>query len=703
MGATASINIPMHVDLETFRKLSGSTFNDPIFNQFAVDGVMSRDKLLELSKTTDCILSFDEQDEGAAGMVMAVNQFLQSRGLVTWFSIDPCGVEDRNNRIPICEQIDRTRSFIFFVSRGYVERVCAPNTDTSDRCFTEFNYALRRKFPEKMIPVVLDPAFSESTSSRPVTGTGQKATPPWPGIMGPYFGPQGTHPSVDFTSAGGQSWESHLENLFHNVVKITRNDKAFMAAHYAAATKVNHGDGGEQSKKLQVHISGVAPLATREEAQFFLWMTRACPGIGDLSRTMYCSALTHVGVTTVQKLSDMMKHFNNFLILRAGAQEHDADEIALAISDLGLGYNPVRDFSTSSTIESAMYAMKKACLATGDPELAANALKCLARVVFTDPQECPKKCMERGLCDPAVKLLSRYLGDFGCVEAACRALESMGADEAVAERLGDFNACDIVPRALQSHLTKPTVVEAGLKLIAVLSKNTKNNKHKFGTAGACDVVCRGLSRHVELEQLAYYGCEACHNLAIGYGENVGKLAYSQGCEILTKALATHPTSAGVTEMAFKSMILLAVDAEYRSRMGAAGACEATITALQHHADLNPQVVESGLVVHNTLIIGNANNRSMLGRSGACELIQRVLTLYDPQLYPVIVQHACTAVYSLASGSPENQRRLLPLIPYVQGILRELGRPGSEALGLDAAASERMRSEAQEALIRLTNA
>ena len=708
MGAGASSSIPMHVDLETFRKLSGSTFNDPIFNQFAVDGVMSRDKLLELAQTTDCFLSFDDQDPDAAAAVGGINAFLQAKGLITWFSTARCGKEERNNRIPICSSIDRTRSFIFFLSKGYADRVCSPTTDTAgDRCFTEFNYALRRKFPDKMVPVILDAAFASSNNN-----TRQQAS--WPGIMGPYFGPSG---GIDFSAAiiaattHGQrgSWEQQLETLFHQVVKITRAERAFMTGPGSS----HAGSGGALSpsavktpgqQKLEVQIPGVPPLATREEAQFFLWLTRSAPNIGDLSRTMYCGALTHLGVTTVQKLAEQMTKTKNFLILHAGAQEHDADEIALAISDLGLGYNPVRDFSTSTTIESAMYAMKKGCLATGDPELAANALACLARVVFADPSgERAKQCMEFGLCDPAVKLLSRYLGDLSVVENGCRALESMGSCDPtglVAERLGDFSACDIVPRALQSHLTKSSVVLAGLKLIAVLSKNTPKNKHKFGTAGACDVVCRGVARHVEVEDVAFYGCDAMHKLAYGCGENVGKLAYSQGCEIITRALAVHgPTSAKVAEAAFKSMILLAVDAEYRSRMGAAGACEATIAALEAHSHTSAAVVECGLVVHNTLIIGNANNRNMLGRSGACELVHHVVQIYDPALFPTVIQHACTAIYSLASGSPDNQKRLLPLVPYVQGLLREVSRPGG--LGLDDAARERLRPEATEALTRLT--
>jgi len=673
MGNGASTQIPMHVDLETFRRLSGSTFNDPIFHQFAVDGVMSRDKLLELSQTTDCYLSFDERDEAAAAHVGAINGFLQSRGLITYCPSSSSSSQLRS----LCSHIDKTRSFVFFMTRGYVERITTTAAGSvMDRCFTEFNYALRRKFSDKMIPVVLDDVFS---------GGGD-----WPGIFSQYFGPSGSVQADHY---------SNVEALFQRVAKVTR-ERAF-----GQTQRAKHS----YDAKLEVRIPGVPPLATREEAQFYLWMTRAAPGIDDLTRTMYCGALTHLCVTTVQKLAERMKDTQNFLILHAGFMEHDADEIALAISDLGLGYNPVRDFSTSETIESAVYAMKKACVADCDPELAANALNCLARVVSLDTETLPKMCAAAGLCDPTVKLLQRYLGDPTVVENACAAINSMAQDVEVAERLGVCGVCDVVPRAMQSHLVNARTILAGMKVITILSR-VDGNKLRFGTAGACDVVMRGLLRHVSLEEVAYWGCSAAFTLGSGCGENIGRLAYSQGCENITRALAAHSSSAAVSGMALRCMILMAVDAEYRERMGTSGACEATIATLRSHLGLGLSgssealfIVENGLVLQNALIVGNSNNRAMFGRSGACIIVQQAVELYGgASFFPTVVQHACTAIYSLASGSPDNQKALLQagLHGYLQALLKSL-KTGGMLAGADPEAIERLRAEAQEAHIRLT--
>ena len=55
----------------------------------------------------------------------------------------------------------------------------------------------------------------------------------------------------------------------------------------------------------------------------------------------------------LQDLAVRMQQEPNFL-MTCGVSERDADEIALQVSDLGLGYHPVTDFSNAQTIESAV-------------------------------------------------------------------------------------------------------------------------------------------------------------------------------------------------------------------------------------------------------------------------------------------------------------------------------------------------------------
>lgn len=58
MGGGLS-SIPAQIDKETFRQLVGGSVNDSVFDANSTAGVMSRDKLIELSHQRDTMLSHE--------------------------------------------------------------------------------------------------------------------------------------------------------------------------------------------------------------------------------------------------------------------------------------------------------------------------------------------------------------------------------------------------------------------------------------------------------------------------------------------------------------------------------------------------------------------------------------------------------------------------------------------------------------------
>ena len=514
--------------------------------------------------------------------------------------------------------------------------------------------------------------------------------------------------TLDMTSDDPSIFEAQIDALFRRVVEITRakHVREYFEVPEPIPVPIQVSKPQPQFHKVHVPLpqsQGLPPHATREDAQFMQWMARCCPEISLEKRVVYCAAFEHRGVKTVHQLAECMRDETNYL-MSAGVSERDADDIALAVSDLGLGYVPVRDFSNASTIESAVYAMRKSCEAAGDSELGANALACIARIARGDPENAPLALAAAGCVEPVVKILSRNLGFATCVANAYLALQGLSVNEEIAAKLGDVSACDVVPRALQSHLTNEVVVEQGCKLISMLAGNMENN-FKLGTAGACDVVMKGLLKHINHPGVARWGCDAANKLAIGNFENVGKLSYHNACEALSTAVAVHFQVADVAEHAFRAMNILAVEPENRARMGKLGACEGTLNALNFHMN-NPIIVEYALRLITVLIVGNSNNRNALGRLGATTLIFNVFSTYtslkhrsqlkvkqtkqapnnaifggsasasmqaveSPYVFdfPEIIEYASRATYSLAAGSPDNQRALMPVLPFLQDITR----------------------------------
>jgi len=756
-GGISASQIPMHIDLQKFRKITGGTFNDPIFGDYSVDGVMSRDKLLELSLTTDCFLSFDRQQPDCHGRntysrAVRVQNALRARGVVCWLleeqvhgaTSDIAGAvfnANKNNIAQICNGIDKARCVICFVTKHYLERV-SQTQNTTDQCQVEFNYGVRQKFPSHMIAAVCEQPLAADALlwQGPVAKymLNSEASPPAAvaasasnsrgnserGSTSDMFGtahapkltlvsrsPTSMSPNIiDVAADEPEYFERQVDALFKRIVEVTRarHVREYFDVPEAAPVPVSVGKPVPITHKGHaplLQILGLPPNATREDAQFFQWMSRCCSNISHEKRVVYCAALEHRGVKTVHDLAACMQQDALFLMI-VGISERDADDIALAVSDLGLGYVPVRDFSNASTIESAVYAMRKSCEAAGDSELGSNALASISRIARSDPINAPLSLSAAGCVEPVVKILARNLGHANCVINAYLALQGLAVNDELAAKLGYVSACDVIPRALQSHLGNEKVVEEGCKLISMLSRIPENNI-KLGTAGACDVVMKGLLKHIANPGVAQHGCDATNKLANGNFENVGKLGYHNACEALSTAITMHFQVPAVAEHALRAMHILAVEPENRARMGKLGACEGAVRAIEHHMH-DPVIVEYGLRLVSMLILGNANNRTKLGHLNATGIVMRVLEVYSslrqrsnvlkPNLnragggnplfggstlslasappeppfvfdYPTILQFACMSTYTLAAGSPANQKALVGASPLLQAIFK----------------------------------
>jgi len=68
----------------------------------------------------------------------------------------------------------------------------------------------------------------------------------------------------------------------------------------------------------------------------------------------------------------------------------------------------------------------------------------------------------------------------------------------------------------------------------------------------------------------------------------------------------------------------------------------------------------------TVATGNANNRTLFGKAGACEAIKALLLKYplDVNVTPML----CKAVFILASGSNEHKVKFNGLQPTLQNII-----------------------------------
>jgi hypothetical protein len=86
--------------------------------------------------------------------VSALNDELRKQGVITWFDSDQLSGDVMSQ---IVAGIDRTKLVVVFITKGYLSKVAQPDDSKVDYCRLEFKYAVRRKGPEKMLVVVMDP------------------------------------------------------------------------------------------------------------------------------------------------------------------------------------------------------------------------------------------------------------------------------------------------------------------------------------------------------------------------------------------------------------------------------------------------------------------------------------------------------------------------------------------------------------------
>jgi hypothetical protein len=630
MGAGAT-SLPKHIDKEKFRQLSGGTLNDGLFDAYSVDGIMTRDKLIEIANMKDCYLSHDWSVDcygrNVYQRVLKINQALRAKGLLTSFNESQLGADIFTQ---VCSGIDKSRSIVCFLTRSYLLKVA--NSSASDNCNMEFSYSLHKKYPELMIPVV----FEEQLLNKAL----------W---SGPVQLALSQFEYIDFIT--DDNFDAKIDKLYQRIMKISRGrNNNFLYSQESIA--INNAISMQTNK-------------SKEAQQFFQWLGRSTT-IEESRRLIYCNAIIKNGVISVQELAKTMNSNSSFLTT-IGINEYDADQIALALSDLGLGYAPVRDFSHSNTLESVVFALKKSDLSPNDNVIAQNALACVARVAGSN-QISPSILHDAGIGTAVLKIMQRSLGHAPAIEFGCLSIHNLCVkDLNIALKLGELGgACDILPRSIRSHIDNPNVVKNGCEAIATLAL-VKENRVKFSSSSGCDVTVKSLLRHFQDSAVAEKCCFAIYNLAIKHAENLNKLVISGACEAIAKALEFHPSNKNIVDSVTKIMCTLGTEPNSRGKLGAeTNSCIALISALNAMIDANDETVAGICEAIAAITTGNAFNRSKFGQLGACEVLKQVVIKYQND--PVVLQAVCKAIFSLVAGSVEHKQKFNGLQVLLQSFI-----------------------------------
>lgn len=165
MGVSLSI-IPNEINKETFRQLAG-TLNDAAFDRVAINGIISKAKLMEMSRTTDCYYSYDRAIDRYGRKiderVSSIHNLLKRKGVVSQFNKD--GSPGGNHFPNMYPQIDNARCILIFVTSSYASKIKNNGTvNSTDNCKLEFDHILKQKRKENIIFVMMEDVIIPSDS-----------------------------------------------------------------------------------------------------------------------------------------------------------------------------------------------------------------------------------------------------------------------------------------------------------------------------------------------------------------------------------------------------------------------------------------------------------------------------------------------------------------------------------------------------------
>jgi hypothetical protein len=252
------------------------------------------------------------------------------------------------------------------------------------------------------------------------------------------------------------------------------------------------------------------------------------------------------------------------------------------------------------------------------------------------------------------------------MEQGCLSIFNMTVNNPeIVEKFGSLTACDVLPRTIKSHLSNNGVVHNGCLAITSLA-TIKDNRQKFSFTGTNDVVIKAISKCLREPAVIEKCFMAANSLVLQQMDNVGKLAIAGACEVCVLTLQAHPQNSLLMEQVFRLISALAVEPGSRVIFGGQdSSCLAIVNSM------NLQIAHPVVMLHacsaiSAVIMGNAFNRSCLGRAGACEIVKKTLLQYGNMLD--VLQAAAKAVFALAAGNLEQKKKFDGIQPLFQAVL-----------------------------------
>ena len=282
--------------------------------------------------------------------------------------------------------------------------------------------------------------------------------------------------------------------------------------------------------------------------------------------------------------------------------------------------------------------------------------------------------LDDGVCECLVNTMNLHASTSENVAAiGCHALNDLSwTSRELREFLGEIGACECVIYILSMYVGNPDVAEYGTSTVINLSKDI-NNSYRLAEAGACDVIVQtgnfGFNvRHPKSTIIASNVCHCIYNLC--EARNQKKLSESGTCELVTQLLKIHINVYEVVVSAIRAICGLAsLTIENREILGKVGACNLIVQAFSLYQPLpqsstqptSPSSPNSSPasqsypspIQQNHHTLNSNSSSSNLTNNSSNNNNSQILVEYSK--YIVLIENCCEAIMHL-SLNPNNTER-----------------------------------------------
>lgn len=263
-----------------------------------------------------------------------------------------------------------------------------------------------------------------------------------------------------------------------------------------------------------------------------------------------------------------------------------------------------------------------------------------------------RKLVDKGALEVIVAVMQNFAQDGEVQRAAGLAISSLGRLEANRQRLGGNGACELVAKALTTHIGVSETVAKLALAVDVLSTNSEVNKAKFTDLKVVEQLLAALTKHEKDGAMVADVLRALINLSSV--EAIKHRMFSEATfRIFNKLMRMHEKNETVATSSCQMIYTACTTDENRVLMGVVRACETTVAVLARHGEKNSHIAEWGCKAIVGLSLSDAN-KERFHNPESCAALVKVLQNHNGN--PVVAEWCTAAIVSIAVF-PQNRVKL----------------------------------------------